>query len=90
MSCGGTSDGICYTGDMKAKIREFTGVFKKVRGGYTAWTEELPGANTQGRTLAEAKDNLRDAIELILETNRAMENVDATLQRMSLKVSVPA
>jgi predicted RNase H-like HicB family nuclease len=75
---------------MKVKVREFTGVFKKVKGGYTAWAEELPGANTQGKTLAEAKDNLRDAIELMLETNRAMESFDSTLHRLPLKISIPA
>ncbi len=34
--------------------------------------EELPGANTQGATLEEARENLREAVELVLETNRAL------------------
>ncbi len=41
-------------------------------GGYVAYVEELPGAITQGDTLDEARDNLRDAIELLLEANREL------------------
>ena len=50
----------------------FTSVFRKVRGGYVAFVEELPGANTQGKTLAEARKNLRDAVRLTLDANRAL------------------
>ena len=39
-------------------------------GGFVAYVEELPGAITQGDTLDEARDNLRDAVELLLEANR--------------------
>ena len=35
-----------------------------------AFVEELPGANTQGRTLDEARENLREAIQLVIESNR--------------------
>lgn len=48
----------------------FTGVFEQVNGWYMAWVEELPGANTQGKTLDEARDNLVEAIQLILQSNR--------------------
>jgi predicted RNase H-like HicB family nuclease len=51
-----------------------TAVFEEVPqaegGGYVAYTEELPGAITQGDTLEEARENLRDAIEILLEANR--------------------
>jgi predicted RNase H-like HicB family nuclease len=49
---------------------EFTAVFEKVPEGYIAFVEELPGANTQGDTLDEARANLREAIALVLEANR--------------------
>lgn len=39
-------------------------------GGYIAFVEELPGANTQGETLEEARENLAEAVALILEVNR--------------------
>jgi len=50
----------------------FTAVFKEVPEGYIAFVEELPGANSQGETLEEARDNLREAVELVLESNREL------------------
>ena len=40
--------------------------------GYVAFVEELPGANTQGDTLEEARANLQEAVELVLEANRTL------------------
>jgi predicted RNase H-like HicB family nuclease len=52
---------------------EFTAVFREApEGGYVAFVEELPGANTQGETLEEARANLREAVELVIEANRAI------------------
>ena len=51
---------------------KLTAVFEKVPEGYIAFVEELPGANTQGATLEEARANLREAVELVLEANRAL------------------
>ncbi|MGH9762704.1 MAG: type II toxin-antitoxin system HicB family antitoxin [Blastocatellia bacterium] len=47
-----------------------TGVFEDHGDCWTAWVEELPGANTQGRTLEEAKENLWEAIDMVLEARR--------------------
>jgi len=58
----------------------FTAVFEEApEGGYTAFVEELPGAISQGETLDEARENLKDAIDLILECNRdfATRDIDA-------------
>jgi len=38
--------------------------------------EELPGANTQGATLEEARAHLREAVALVLEANRALSEED--------------
>ena len=51
---------------------EFTAVFKKVPEGYIAFVEELAGANSQAATLEEARENLREAVQLVLESNRAI------------------
>jgi len=51
---------------------EFTAVYRRTRSGYVAFVEELPGANTQGATLAEARENLAEAVQLVLEANRAL------------------
>ena len=49
-----------------------TAVYMKVQEGYVAFVEELPGANTQGETLDEARENLNEAVALVLEANRAL------------------
>ena len=49
-----------------------TAVFQRVRGGYVAFVEELLGANTQGKTLTEARTNLEEAIRMVLEANREL------------------
>jgi predicted RNase H-like HicB family nuclease len=51
---------------------KLTKVFQKVPQGYIGFVEELPGANTQGDTLEEARSNLEEAIELVLEANREL------------------
>ena len=51
---------------------KLTAVFKKVREGYIGFVEELPGANTQGRTLSEARANLKEAVALVMEANRTL------------------
>jgi predicted RNase H-like HicB family nuclease len=48
-----------------------TTIFEEAEeGGYIGYVAELPGANTQGETLEEVRENLAEAIQLILETNR--------------------
>jgi predicted RNase H-like HicB family nuclease len=51
---------------------QLTAVFQPVPEGYIAFVEELPGANTQGATLEEARANLQEAITLVLEANREL------------------
>ena len=51
---------------------ELTAVYIQVPEGYIAFVEELPGANTQGNTLEEARDNLREAVQMVLEANREL------------------
>ena len=52
---------------------ELTAVFRKDdAGGFVAFVQELPGANTQGETLDEARENLREAVALIIESNRLL------------------
>ena len=57
-------------------INNFTAVFEKTEDWYIGYVEELPGANTQGKTLNEARENLKEAIELILESNRELAERD--------------
>lgn len=50
--------------------QQFTAIYKKDGKWYLGWIEEIPGVNTQGKTLQETKENLKEALWLILETNR--------------------
>ena len=48
-----------------------TRIFEEAEeGGYIGYVAELPGANTQGETIEEVRENLAEAIQLILEANR--------------------
>ena len=55
----------------------FTAVFEQAGEWWIAYVEELPGANTQGATLDEARDNLKEAVALILEANRELAQREA-------------
>ena len=71
---------------------DLNAVFKKVPEGYLGYVEELPGANTQGATLDEARENLLEAIELVLEANRVLareaESEDSELIREAFKLAI--
>jgi len=53
-------------------LMNLTAVFMKVPEGYIAFVEELPGANTQGATIDEARDNLKEAVAMVLDANRML------------------
>jgi predicted RNase H-like HicB family nuclease len=76
---------------------KFSATFLRDGEWWVGFVAELPGANTQGRTLDEARDNLREAVELVIATNR--ENArravaaqaggdDAEIVREELQVAV--
>ncbi len=51
---------------------ELDAIYMKVPEGYIGFIEQLPGANTQGDTLEEARENLREAVTLVLHANRVL------------------
>jgi predicted RNase H-like HicB family nuclease len=53
-----------------------TAVFRRFPEGYAAFVEELPGANTQGATLDEARANLAEAVAMVLQANRELAEED--------------
>lgn len=66
----------------------WTAVYLKVPEGYAAFVEELPGANAQGASLEEARDNLQDAIELTLEANRTLAE-EALIGKQVIREPLP-
>ncbi len=53
-----------------------TAVYQKHGDWYLGWVEEVPGVNTQGKTLKETKDNLKEALEMVLEVNKMLVEKD--------------
>ncbi len=73
---------------------QFTAVYKKTKNWFVAWVEEIPGVNTQGKTLTEARENLREALFLILESNkqssRSHSRSTASTRRELINIKLPA
>lgn len=63
-------------------VKQFTAIYKKRGKWYLGWVEEIPGVNTQGKTLKEVKENLKEAILLILETNRILNKREVSKGRV--------
>lgn len=57
-------------------VRQLTAVYEKHDDWIVAYLEEIPGVNTQGRTVEEAKENLEDALHEFLEANRELSRRD--------------
>ncbi len=71
--------------------REFTAIYQKRGNRYIAWVEEIPGVNTQGRSKQEAKENLKEALLLILDANRKLAARRSKLIfREPLRIGIPA
>jgi len=62
--------------------KQFTAVYRKSGKWYLGWVEEVPGVNTQGRTLKETKENLKEALFLVLETNRLINQKEFAGKRV--------
>ncbi|MEK7145234.1 MAG: type II toxin-antitoxin system HicB family antitoxin, partial [Patescibacteria group bacterium] len=58
---------------------------------FVAWLEEIPGVNTQGRTLKEVKENLTEAAQMVLAANRELlARKFSAFNRQSFSVPIPA
>jgi predicted RNase H-like HicB family nuclease len=66
---------------MKTMDRKFTAIIEKKGRWCIGTVEEIPGVNSQGRTPVELRRNLKEAIQLIVESNRsiALKFTDASL-----------
>jgi predicted RNase H-like HicB family nuclease len=51
---------------------QFTSVIEKRGKWFVAYIEEIPGVNTQGKTLVEARRNLKEALTMVIEANREL------------------
>lgn len=69
---------------------DFTAVYIEVPEGYVAFVEELPGANTQGATLEEAKENLKEAVAMVLQANRELAEKDLVGKKVTREPFAPS
>ena len=60
-----------------------TAVYMPVAEGYIGFIEELPGANTQGATMDEVRENLKEAVQLVLDANRELAEQSLAGQTVS-------
>ncbi len=64
-------------------MMQLTAVFVEVPEGYIAFVEELPGANTQGASLEEARENLKEAVAMVFEANRELAEKSLVNQKVT-------
>ena len=75
---------------MKENKMAFTAVFMKVKHGYIGFVEELPGVNSHGRTLEEARQLLRRLMEVVFdEERRASRELTAGMEVVRESLLVP-
>ncbi len=67
-----------------------TAVYQKSGEWWAAYIEELPGVNTQGSTIEEARENLKEALELVIEANRTLARRDETSECVRESMEMPA
>lgn len=65
--------------------QKFSAVYKKRGKWYIGWIEELPGVNTQGKTLRDVKENLKEAAALVIETNRLISRQEFASKGKTLR-----
>lgn len=72
------------------KQRYHTIIKPEPNGWFVGWVEEIPGAISQGRSLAEVRENLRDSLELIVETHRdeARMGLDRSCIQEAIEIDV--
>ena len=70
--------------------RMFTAVYQQCGNWWAAYVEEIPGVNTQGATLEEALENLKEALELVLQANRELARREEPAGCIREAVPVPA
>ena len=69
---------------------QMTAVFMPCPEGFIGFVEELPGANTQGATMEETRENLKEAVQMVLEANREIARrsiVGKEVSREPFKIS---
>ena len=75
---------------IRMKQRYHTIIKPEANGWFVGWVEEIPGTITQGRSLDECRRNLRDSLELMVETHRdeARQGLDPSCIQEAIEIDV--
>ena len=76
---------------MRRMIQRYHTIIKpEPNGWFVGWVEEIPGTITQGRSLDECRRNLRDSLELMVETHRdeARQALDQSCIQEAIEIDV--
>jgi len=70
--------------------RTFEATIEKRDKWYIGWVESVPGAFSQGRTIREVQENLKEAVQLILESQRDLreEGIASKIVKRKIQVQV--
>jgi predicted RNase H-like HicB family nuclease len=68
----------------------FNAIYEKHGDWWAAYIEEYPGVNTQGTTLEEARENLAEAFQMVVETNREMSRRQEAADAVREPKALPA
>jgi len=76
---------------VRMKQRYHTIIKPERNGCFVGWVEELPGAITQGRSLDECRQNLKDSLSLLVETHRdeARIGLDPSCIQEAIEIDLP-
>ena len=77
---------------MRRMIQRYHTIIKpEPNGWFVGWVEEIPGAISQGRSLDECRENLRDALTLMVETHRdeARIGLDPSCIQEPIEIDIP-
>lgn len=76
---------------LRMKQRYHTIIKPEANGWFVGWVEEIPGAISQGRSLDECRQNLRDSLSLIVETHRdeARIGLDPSCIQEAIEIELP-
>jgi predicted RNase H-like HicB family nuclease len=50
-------------------LSSYTAVVIKIKNTYAGFVKELPGAHSQGKSIEEVKENLKEAVKMVIESN---------------------
>lgn len=68
--------------------QSFKATIEKRDKWYIGWVDAVPGAFSQGKSVEEVEENLKEAVQLILESQRELRDKDAGAEQLTRIIQV--